>query len=526
MGAVFKLHHANLMAYLTSSSPAPRTSLETLREFLEVLCYGHDYLISEMSSSDWELRIRENARHALQMLEENLTTEGNFTTTESYTEMMTVAEDVMIEAFFVDTYLQDLRREFSYPQLFALAIGDKNSRVYREAIRIAQISTTHRFLVLIPEVDSRETKQFEVLDPIPVFSTALDSISSWPGFLFWTRDGNSTFVPLMEGGYFLFQAMEIFDRQQHDFYSPSGLDNNLNYLFQQYRDKQVKNKKILHLSDLHFGTDYANRNQRLLTAQIQNVVNSIDRIVITGDLMDSPNDANLNQFQNFNDTITNIIAGIKPISITGNHDQRWMGIIGNNYQHITQLRSSGIEIDDNLKIVFLILNSSIGGRLAQGEVTIEQLTQVGTELLNAQNRKPEIKCYLRILLIHHHPFPYEANPKTTLQRFFQSINFLNEQNSLSLTDADLVHNWCVDWNIATILHGHKHKPRCLTQNISHQRRSLDIMAIGCGSSLGAEGSPVTYNLLEWNPEKRIWHASFFESINGGAFRQTYFSASL
>ena len=52
------------------------------------------------------------------------------------------------------------------------------------------------------------------------------------------------------------------------------------------------------------------------------------------------------------------------------------------------------------------------------------------------------------------------------------------------------------------------------------------MAIGCGSSLGAEGSPVTYNLLEWNPEKRIWHASFFESINGGAFRQTYFSASL
>jgi hypothetical protein len=48
---------------------------------------------------------------------------------------------------------------------------------------------------------------------------------------------------------------------------------------------------------------------------------------------------------------------------------------------------------------------------------------------------------------------------------------------------------------------------------------MNLTAIGCGSSLGAEGSPVSYNVVDWEPPVRRWVASIFESVNGGAFRE-------
>ncbi len=54
---------------------------------------------------------------------------------------------------------------------------------------------------------------------------------------------------------------------------------------------------------------------------------------------------------------------------------------------------------------------------------------------------------------------------------------------------------------------------------------MQLTAIGCGSSLGAEGSPLSYNLLEWAPESQRWVASFYESVNGGAFREVVASVS-
>jgi len=44
-----------------------------------------------------------------------------------------------------------------------------------------------------------------------------------------------------------------------------------------------------------------------------------------------------------------------------------------------------------------------------------------------------------------------------------------------------------------------------------------VTAIGCGTSLGAEGFPVSYNIVHWNDQRRQWMARFFESKNGGPF---------
>ena len=102
---------------------------------------------------------------------------------------------------------------------------------------------------------------------------------------------------------------------------------------------------------------------------------------------------------------------------------------------------------------------------------------------------------------------------------------MREEALLELKDAADLHRWCLDWGFPTILHGHKHKRRYVSKPITHDGRTIELTAIGCGSSLGAEGSPVSYNLLEWNAERGRWVASFFESVNGGAFREVGLSIS-
>jgi hypothetical protein len=47
--------------------------------------------------------------------------------------------------------------------------------------------------------------------------------------------------------------------------------------------------------------------------------------------------------------------------------------------------------------------------------------------------------------------------------------------------------------------------------------AFDVTAIGCGSSLGAEGSPLSYVVHNWDERSRRWSTTFFESRNGGPF---------
>jgi hypothetical protein len=42
-------------------------------------------------------------------------------------------------------------------------------------------------------------------------------------------------------------------------------------------------------------------------------------------------------------------------------------------------------------------------------------------------------------------------------------------------------------------------------------------AVGCGSSLGAESSANSYNILRWNASGARWDAQYFESVGGALF---------
>lgn len=510
MGAFFKLQHANVMAYVTSRSyGAPRMRRDDLTGFLKMLAYDSErYLISEVGADDWQIQIAGIARHALNRLMD--------------TPAEADAQD-MLRAAIVERLLEELRSEFSRFPLFALAVG--NGEQLRQAAEWLAYRPMHgHLLVLIPEQESME-HNFHVLDPIPAFSVALHSAADWPGIVFWTPNGASAFVPLrdVDDVWHRLNSKVRIDRRARAYpgQAMAEFDSVLRTL---NTSAPSSYRRLLHLSDLHFGTRHAAENQPLLNAELRDVVKSVDRVVITGDLFDTPKADYAVLFRAFRDNITHLAGGREPISITGNHDQRMIGLFGADYKQVASIGSTKIIVDDNCNMVFICFNSSVSGSFARGKITASQFRQLGAEYRTLTAARPELKEFLPIVLVHHHPFSFDVAPDTLVQRALAAIG-LKEETLLELKDAELLHHWCLDWNIKTILHGHKHKARYVERNVGRGGEHMSLTAIGCGSSLGAEGSPVSYNMLEWEPKSQRWIASFFESINGGAFRETVASIS-
>ena len=248
-------------------------------------------------------------------------------------------------------------------------------------------------------------------------------------------------------------------------------------------------------------------------------------MVVTGDLFDSPTPNAATQFLNFRNGLTRMAKGSAPVVITGNHDQRLKGLFGADYSEIDRLGTQKLVVDDASEMLFICFNSSVRGSFARGHITKSQFRQVGGEFRNALAANKRLKQYLPIVLVHHHPYSFDVEPETWVQRMLRLVG-MKEEKLLELKDAEELHSWCADWRIGTILHGHKHQARYEARQVSGTDGSeLLLTAIGCGSSLGAEGSPASYNLLRWDSRSRKWVASFYQSANGGAFREMMLSVS-
>lgn len=511
MGAFFRLDHANIMAYVTSRSyGAPRVARHDLAEFLYALAYeARRFLISEPDFEPWPEEIAKVASKAASQL----------------SEIRDFGDRETLPGLVVERILEELRSELSDYSLFALAVG-AGEDLRKTAREMASARLYGQLLVLIPEQDTTN-RNFEVLDPIPAFSVALHAAADWPGFVFWTPTGASAFARLEDSRELLRELeLRMHDGRRHrrpfpGFPSTAGFDA---VLRNWSSTRPSRNRRLLHLSDLHFGTSDATENQPLLDAELRDIVKSVDRVVITGDLFDTPNKNFAAMFLAFKHNITHLAGGREPISITGNHDQRMIGLFGDSYKQVAMIGSTKIIIDEQAEMVFVCFNSSEKGSFARGKITASQFRQVGAEYRTLMVARPELKQFLPIVLVHHHPFSFDVQPETWVQRALSAVGFKDE-TFLEMVDAGDLHRWCLDWKIKTILHGHKHKARYVEREIQHGTERMQLTAIGCGSSLGAEGSPLSYNLLEWAPESQRWIASFYESVNGGAFREVVASVS-
>jgi len=294
-------------------------------------------------------------------------------------------------------------------------------------------------------------------------------------------------------------------------------------ILEEYQTREA-GRRILHLSDLHFGTEQALEHEAYLSAHLESIADSVDRVVITGDLFNQPRREEALAFRNFRAMLTrNRKEDI--IVIPGNHDQKWLGNFGAPLREAAKLEWSSLVVDDELQCVFLCFNSSLDADFARGKVTVHQLREMGTAFETQCICRPAVRNYLRIALVHHHPFSFETAQETWIARALSRAN-LSDEYFLRMDDAESFLKWCARRGVPLLLHGHKHVPRYVTAYISppdgENWPGRRLTAVGCGTSLGAEGKPLSYNLVRWDSHVQSWTVSFFaDPGDGSGFTRQY-----
>lgn len=482
MGFSFHVRHTNLVAYATTpAAEVPRVEAESLFEFLGAIRYAKytNWLISR--DLEWRDRLSDAAGASMDRVERRGINKR------------------IADAVEVEESLRDIRKELTGYPLYVLVVGTWEAFSAKDFA----LESGGDALVLLPVHESQDEPR-SFMDMLPA-ATVLEEAGANSGVVLWTSDGLARFIP------------------EHQFHSGFRAD-----LIRAIRDHASgalqdllrvsdgkRGKAILHLSDLHFGRSDAAANLGMLQTQLTRIGRDVNRIAITGDLLDNPRDADLVQFQAFRMTLR-ALTQQQILVVPGNHDMRYLGNVGRSFEQVAQIPLTKVTVDDAMRVIFLGVNSSLEGDFARGRVTLRQLTELGAELNAELAARPEVETYLRVVLIHHHPFRYSQVPEP--KGWVSRILGRNEEGFLRLEDAKEFLEWCARSKISVVLHGHKHIARYLTRGVElRNHQPIPVTAVGCGSSLGAEGTPTSYNILRWDEHGRRWDAQFFESINGAPF---------
>src|SRR5262249_14006663 len=154
-----------------------------------------------------------------------------------------------------------------------------------------------------------------------------------------------------------------------------------------------------------------------------------------------PSRENAVQFAGFRHQLHRIIDS-DPIVIPGNHDQKSMfGMLGINLRQVANLEWSSLVPVDELQMVFMCFDSSKDGDGARGRVTVQQRLEMAEQFDNLMNREPKAKEYLRIVLVHHHPFSFDLEADAWWWRILAQLGY-PEERFLRMDDAEEFIKWC------------------------------------------------------------------------------------
>lgn len=493
MGFFFSIKDANVVAYLTDPRRPrpPRLTGFQLSNFVGAIAHGGGQRIFVSSDPVAAEEVRDEAVRTLAELERA----GK-------------GWDQILDDAFVERTLDGLKRQFSAYWLFGLTIrgGQRDDELNAFALNAAY-SSGHRALFLITQYDSPD-EPLEVLDPFKVLAPLVEDLGKRPGMLFWDAEGSSLYAPLDHAQAVYADLLPVLR---------NGPARQLGRVLQDHRQAR-KPKRILHISDLHLGTNQAAENQQLLLQQLRRVVPKVDRVVITGDLFDEPKREYSIHFQNFSYALRQFSNKV-PVIVPGNHDQKAWGNVARDLREVAELDWQKLVVDEEMAAVFFCFDSSRDADWAKGRVTVQQKRDVAVEYEAHLNQNPEIEKYLNVALVHHHPFSFEADEKSFLNRALRLAG-RSDEGFLCMEDGQEFVDWCARRGIPLILHGHKHIPRHVCKRIwlDGDRPVSDVSAVGCGTSLGAEGKPLSYNLVTWDHDtRRVGVSCFADPGDGGGF---------
>lgn len=346
-----------------------------------------------------------------------------------------------------------------------------------------------------------------IFDAFPNFDIALKQADLWPAVMLWNKDDDFAFVPVKN-------KSELMDLYEMLYFERNSITQ-----LRKYADRKKESSHYyFHLSDLHLGTKNIEVSERRLKSLIKTQLSTLepdDKIdfIITGDAVDSPSKVNNMEYIDFSEFLESK-SGKKPIFVLGNHDVNRVGLAFNRNNQILANavgRYPKIEIDNEIKVIFLLFNSNTNGHLAEGEIGLEQMSEMG----NLLDAVPEICEYKLVAVLHHHVTRIEE-PDFYDERWYKKMlpnDFLD--NSLRLIDADLFLEWMKQRNIKLVLHGHKHIPFISEQDGIH--------IISCGSSTGQvihkdrRKTYLSYNVLKFTTDSVVC-SQFAEELLGAGVK--------
>jgi calcineurin-like phosphoesterase family protein len=347
-----------------------------------------------------------------------------------------------------------------------------------------------------------------VFDSFPNFEIALRQIDSWPAVLFWDERNDFVFMPI-DDKYELEMLYKLihFDR-----------GNPLGELKRRASHKSKKSSQYyLHLSDLHFGANNVLAAERRLKSLINNCVSNIEDsnkvgFILTGDVLDSPTKANRTSYSSFAEYIESI-SNLGAVFVLGNHDVNSHGLaFTSNNQAFADVISGypKIQINEEVKTIFLLFNSNVKGQFAEGEIGKAQLFEMG----NLIDAIKGLEKYRLIAVLHHHVMPIPKPTWFTKRWFERFIPKDIMESTLKLRDAQQFLDWLKIRNVRIVLHGHKHIP------FIHKEDNISIVA--CGSSTGQVNhidknkTYMSYNLLKIDKDSVTCTQYVEETPGGGA----------
>jgi len=371
-------------------------------------------------------------------------------------------------------------------------------------------------LILQPK-ERPNSNNITIFDVFPNFDFALRQLDLWPAVMFWNNRKDFIFTPINH-----IDELETMYAIMHYEKRDSFCE------LRKFISGKIKSPVphyYLHLSDFHFGHKKTTlvkvrRLRKLIDNQIASFSEENSEItvnfVITGDIIDSPNPKNTNEYYDFHDFVSKYSSNPNsPLMVLGNHDINAHGLaLGKNNQSL--INSIGqypkIEIDDDIKVIFLLFNSNVKGSLAEGEIGTEQLSEMGNKLDKIEN----LSDYKMVAVLHHHliKIPKPEWLKEPWYKKFIPTNFL--EKALRLRDADIFKEWLNRRNVKLVLHGHKHVPFI--------GKDGGITIVACGSSTGKienihpQKTYISYNTLKFNKDT-VTCTLYVEDILGSGARR-------
>lgn len=512
MAVRFDLSSTNVVAYITSrkSGDEPRVIYDQLYVFLASLAEDKDgarqRLIS--SSPEWISGVKRAAQQALETLrKEARTLDGN-----EVVPIVTLREVVKPLSEVLGSY-----------DVYVLPVGTwRDKDILDQFAHEAEGILKPGIMVLIPDL-YEPLENVQVLDPSPATTEAIKSRSVWPGAIYMLRSGEAKFLPIDEARSRLEDLALLMQGHNWDQILLRKL-----VTAPAQRKSDQSTRLLLHMSDLHLGTDRAVDATGYVQTAIQGYLESANQVVITGDLLDQPRRRHAQQYQNFAHQLQ-FASGKAPIVVPGNHDQRVFGNsifgFGRRLRQLVDLKWQEVVVDEAAQMAFFCFDSSRTGNLARGCVSTKQLLKMATEF-EVSNGQGKLDTYLKVALVHHHPYPYVRAKETPVD----PRTWIDGEKFIAFKESEQFLAWCASRDIGLILHGHKHIPRLIVDSVPYESsdhgRDRKLTTVGCGSTLGANGGPFSFNVIEWDPESATWNVRFMiDQGDGSGFRTAALQSS-